>query len=82
MDFGTIENLMPLAIAMIPALVSIFMQVFALLKILKGFGVVKESYEQDIDALQKQVTLLMKENIELRKKFNELLTQIDHVERK
>lgn len=69
-----IQAIYTLVMAMIPTLVNI-------VTILVGFRKIFRS-TKDIEVVKAQYSVLQKENAKMHKKINELLTKIDHVERK
>lgn len=69
-----IQAIYTLVMAMIPTLVNI-------ITILVGFRKIFKS-TKDIEVVKAQYVSLQKENAKMHKKINELLTKIDHIERK
>lgn len=78
-----IEQIILMAVAAGPSLLAIFGIIGACIKICKGFTelkneVVNTKEYQDVKA---QLKIAHQENVELKKKLNELLTKIDHIDR-
>ena len=69
-----IQAIYTLVMAMLPTLVNIITLLIGFRKILKSTS--------DMEVLKHQYNTMSKENAKLRKQINELLTKIDHVERK
>lgn len=70
-DFQTIYTL---AMSVIPTIINILMLIVGFKKLLKE--------TKGIETYKNQMTMIIKENCELKAKINEILTAIDHVERK
>lgn len=91
----TMEQIFAIIVAAAPALTAIIGIVFA---VVKGISTSKATSKDVIDKfeevrqeifntkeysdLKNQLTLAHQENRELKKKINELLTKIDHIQRK
>lgn len=69
-----IQAIYTLVMAMLPTLSNIVMLAVGFKKILKS--------TTDIESVKLQYNLMAKENARLRKQLNELLTKIDHIDRK
>lgn len=80
----TAQAVYELVLAILPSLMAIGTFIGIVLKIIGDFKALKkEVYDlKCIDELKKQVSILSKENAELRMELRQLLTKIDHVERK
>lgn len=72
-DFD-INAIYTLVMSVLPMLIDIIIVLFGLKKIFRK--------TQDIETIKTQYGILQKENAKLNKKINELLTKLDHVERK
>ena len=70
-DFQTIYTL---AMSIMPTIINILMLIVGFKKLLKE--------TKGIETYKNQMTMIIKENCELKAKINEILTAIDHVERK
>lgn len=69
-----IQAIYTLVMAMFPTLVNIVTLLVGFRKLFKSTS--------DIEAVKAQYSLMAKENARLRKQINELLTKIDHIDRK
>lgn len=69
-----IQAIYTLVMAMLPTLVNIITLLVGFKKIFKGTS--------DIEVIKQQYSAMSKENAKLRKQINELLTKIDHIDRK
>ena len=69
-----IQAIYTLVMAMLPTLVNIITLLIGFKKIFKGTS--------DIEVVKQQYSSMYKENLKLRKQINELLTKIDHIDRK
>lgn len=69
-----IQAIYTLVMAMVPTLVNIITLLVGFKKIFKNTS--------DMEVIKHQYNTMSKENAKLRKQINELLTKIDHVERK
>lgn len=69
-----IQAIYTLVMAMLPTLVNIITLLIGFRKLFKGTS--------DIEVIKHQYSAMSKENAKLRKQINELLTKIDHVDRK
>lgn len=69
-----IQAIYTLVMAMFPTLVNIITLLIGFKKIFKGTS--------DIEIVKQQYSSMYKENLKLRKQINELLTKIDHIDRK
>lgn len=68
-----IQEIYVLVMAMLPTLTTIITQVIGFARIFNN--------KAEFETMKKQFTLLMKENLTLKKQVNELLTKIDHIDR-
>ena len=75
-----IQELIPYILTFLSSGTSILVIILNYIKMIKGY---KELKEETVDKYKeiKQEVLIAK-NTELKQKMNELLTQIDHIERK
>lgn len=91
----TIEQIYALIVAAAPALTAIIGIIFAVVKgiktskstskdVINKFEEVRQEIfnTKEYEELKAQLVLVNQENLELKKKINELLTKIDHVQRK
>lgn len=91
----TIEQIYALIVAAAPALTAIIGIIFAVVKgiktskstskdVINKFEEVRQEIfnTKEYEELKSQLVLVNQENLELKKKINELLTKIDHVQRK
>lgn len=69
-----IQEIYTLVMAMLPTLINIITLLIGFKKIFKSTS--------DMEVIKMQYSNMSKENAKLRKQINELLTKIDHVERK
>lgn len=69
-----VQAIYTLVMAMFPTLVNIITLLIGFKKIFKNTS--------DMEVIKHQYSTMSKENAKLRKQINELLTKIDHVERK
>ena len=69
-----IQAIYTLVMAMLPTLVNIVTLLVGFRKIFKNTS--------DMEVIKTQFSQMSKENAKLRKQINELLTKIDHIERK
>lgn len=69
-----IQSIYTLVMAMLPTLVNIITLLVGFKKIFKSTS--------DIEVIKHQYSAMSKENSKLRKQINELLTKIDHIDRK
>ena len=69
-----IQAIYTLVMAMLPTLVNIITLLVGFRKIFKSTS--------DVEVVKHQYTMMAKENAKLRKQINELLTKIDHIDRK
>ena len=69
-----IQAIYTLVMAMLPTLVNIVTLLVGFKKIFKNTS--------DMEVIKTQFSQMSKENAKLRKQINELLTKIDHIERK
>ena len=91
----TIEQILALVVAAAPSITAIIGIIFAVVKGIKNNNTTskdildkfEEMREQVFDTkeyteLKEQLKIAYQENYELKKKINELLTKIDHIQRK
>lgn len=69
-----IQAIYTLVMAMLPTLVNIITLLVGFRKIFKSTS--------DVEIVKMQYSAMAKENTKLRKQINELLTKIDHIDRK
>ena len=69
-----VQAIYTLVMSMFPTLVNIITLLIGFKKIFKNTS--------DMEVIKHQYSTMSKENAKLRKQINELLTKIDHVERK
>lgn len=69
-----IQEIYTLVMAMLPTLVNIITLLVGFRKIFKNTS--------DMEVIKHQYSTMSKENAKLRKQINELLTKIDHIDRK
>ena len=79
MIFGTIESLI---LTYAPLVLTVIGIVVAFCKMVKEIKSIKQINQEEKDALLNQLKNTIKENILLKKKMNEVLEKIDHIERK
>ena len=90
----TVEQIMISIVAAAPSLTSIIGIIFAVLKgvktskttsadVINKFEEVRQEIfnTKEYSELKNQLTIVYQENYELKKKLNELLTKIDHIQR-
>ena len=78
MDFSTIESLI---MAYAPLLVTVISIVVAFVKFVKEVKSIKEVNAEEKEALYSQLRSATRENLLLKKKMNEILEKLDHIER-
>lgn len=80
----TTEQIISLVISICPSVIAIFTTMGVVLRVVKDFRSLKSEVAdmKSIDDLKIMVNQVMSENYELKKKLNETLTKIDHIERK
>lgn len=69
-----IQAIYTLVMAILPTLINIITLLVGFKKIFKSTS--------DMEIIKHQYSLMSKENAKLRKQINELLTKIDHIDRK
>ncbi len=71
-------------IGICPNLISIMTAIGLIMRVMREFKALKAQVidMKSIDALNATMNQVMRENYELKKKLNETLTKIDHIERK
>lgn len=77
----TIEQII---IGIFPSTLTILMVICVVAKIVREFKALKKDVVdmKSFDTQKAQMDALLHENYQLKKKLNELLTKIDHIERK
>lgn len=80
----TTDQIIQLVITIFPDALAIFTTVGVIVKVIKSFKELKKQVTDNkpIEEMNRKLDKVMTENYELKKKLNELLTKIDHVERK
>lgn len=78
MDFLTIEGLI---MTYAPLLVTVISIVVAFVKFIKEIKSIRQVNEEEKNELFNQLKNAVRENIVLKKKMNEILEKIDHIER-
>lgn len=80
----TTEQITSLIIAIAPYLLTVLTTVGLILKIVRDFKELKRQVIdlKDMRELNEKMSRILEENYELKKKLNETLTKIDHIQRK
>lgn len=78
------EMIVDMILSILPSIIAIATTLGTILKTLKDFKDLKKDVTdmKDIEDLKDQISILIQQNLELKKQLNETLTKIDHVERK
>lgn len=78
------DQLVNLIISIAPSIIAILTTVGVIIKTLKEFAELKKQVTdmKAIDDIRDQLREVLKENSDLKKKLNETMTKIDHIERK
>ena len=80
----TMEQVTNLVLTLAPDILVILSFIGVLIKVVNEFSKLKKQVTdmKSVEDTQKQLSELLHDNLELKKQLNELLTKIDHVERK
>lgn len=80
----TTERIISLIISLGPSILSILTMVGVIMRVIKDFRDLKKSVAdmKCIEELNVKMSVVMQENIDLKKKLNETMTKIDHIQRK
>lgn len=80
----TSDQIINVVLQIAPSVIAILTMVGSIFRIWRDFREVKNQVAdmKCIDHLKDQISLVIRENYELKKKINETLTKIDHIERK
>lgn len=80
----TTDQIISLVIGICPSAIAILTMVGVVLRVVKDFKDLKKQVAdmKVFDELKEQIGQVIRENHELKKKYNELLTKIDRIERK
>lgn len=80
----TTDQIISIIISVFPSALAILTMVGVVLRVVKDFNALKAQVTdmKDIRDLNDKLGDLIRENYELKKKLNETLTKIDHIERK
>lgn len=80
----TTDQIISTVMQVFPSVIAILTMVGCIVRVLKDFKDLKEKVTdmKCIQDLKDQMGLVIQENYELKKKLNETLTKIDHIERK
>ena len=80
----TTEEIIQLVISVCPSVVAILTMLGVVLRVVKDFRDLKRLVidMKSVEDLNVKMSLVLQENIELKKKLNETMCKIDHIERK
>lgn len=80
----TTERIISLVISLGPSILSILTMVGVIMRVIKDFRDLKKSVVdmKCIEELNVKMSVVIQENIDLKRKLNETMTKIDHIERK
>lgn len=80
----TSDQIANIVLQIAPSVMAILTMAACIARIWRDFRDIKKQVAdmKCIDALKDQISLVIRENYELKKKLNETLTKIDHIERK
>lgn len=74
-----LDTIQTLIIAYSPAIIALLGIILAIIKIVKVVNDIKADNKASEDSIQNALQSITKENTELKKKVNRLLSQLDHI---
>lgn len=77
-----IQELLPYILTFLNSAVSIIVVILQYARMAKEFKFSFNDAKEQLKEAKSQVVIAMKENAELKNQMNELLTKLDHIERK